>query len=84
MENSIIELVTEIMEKGKFKKTKKSDAILKTELDKLFKMHKKEASEDSARAIYEGIIKLAKFGKGEMANKFAMRFEQEVGYGDLK
>lgn len=84
MEIPIIELVTEIMEEGKFKKTKKSDAMLKVEINGLFKEHKKQGGEKTARAIYQNIADLAKFGRGELANKFAMRFEEEVGYEDLK
>lgn len=84
METPIIDLVTEIMEEGKFNKTKKSDAELTTGVERTFKLHRKEQSEESARVVYNKVAELAKLGRGELANKFALRFEEEIGYEDLK
>ncbi len=76
----IIEVVTRITEQGKYLKNKQNEAQLKMLVEKLFKLHKSMRSEESAEMVYEGIIDLAKLGKGNLANKFAMRFEEEIGY----
>jgi hypothetical protein len=84
MDKTIIELITDIMEDGKFKKSKSSDAVLKANLNALFKQHKDEPSSESAKAIYDSIAEIARFGLGEAANKFALKFEKEVGYNDMQ
>lgn len=79
----ILELVIEIMEEGKFSKSKKTDTFLGKEIENLFKIHKKQGTEQSAKKIYDKIAELAGFGRGELANKFAMKFEKEIGYEDF-
>ncbi|MCU0642615.1 MAG: hypothetical protein MUF61_03535 [archaeon] len=83
MEIPILELVTQIMEKGKFVKSKQSDDKLRTHMESLFKLHNKEKSQASARMIYSGVVDLARLGKGELAHKYALKFEEEVGYDEL-
>jgi hypothetical protein len=83
MDIPILELITGIMEKGKFTKSKQTEAQLRKHVDNLFKQHKREKSQFSARMVYSGIVDLARLGKGEMAHKFAMKFEEEVGYDEL-
>jgi hypothetical protein len=34
--------------------------------------------------VYSGVVDLARLGKGEMANKYALKFEEEVGYEELE
>jgi hypothetical protein len=84
MELPILELITEIVEKGKFVKSKQSEAKLKAHIENLFKLHKKERSQSTARMVYSGVVDLARLGKGEMANKYALKFEEEVGYEELE
>lgn len=84
MDKTIIELITDIMEEGKFKKSKSSDAVLKANLNALFREHKNEPTSDSAKAIYDAIAEIARFGRGEMANKFALKFEEEVGHDTIQ
>ena len=84
MDIPILELISSILDKGKFSKTKQSDAKLQANMDKLFKLHQKERSQATARMVYSGIADLARFGKGEMANKYAMKFEEEIGYDNIE
>ncbi len=83
MEIPILELITEIMERGKFTKSKQTDAQLKKHVDNLFKLHLKEKSQASARMVYSAVVDLARLGRGELAHKFALRFEEEIGYDEL-
>jgi hypothetical protein len=83
MDTKLLEVVSQIIEEGSFKKSTKSDSTLKTGVEKLFRLHKEEKTEDSAKRVYHGIVELAKLGKGGMANKMAMRFEEEIGYEDF-
>lgn len=76
----ILEIVAEIIEKGKYKKGKKTEAQLNKLINQLFKMHRTDNSEESAKRIYQEIITLAELGKGNLAKKFAMQFEREVNY----
>lgn len=84
MDVPILELISSILDKGKFSKTKQSDAKLRVNIEKLFKIHKTERSELTARMVYSGIADLARFGKGELANEYAMKFEEEIGYEDFE
>jgi len=83
MEEPILEVVTRIMEKGKFSKSKTSVIKLKKHIEKLFMLNEKDKSQSSARMVYSGIIDLARIGKGELAHDFARRFEEEIGYEEL-
>jgi len=76
----ILEIVAEIIEKGRYKKSKKTEAQLNKLISELFKLHRAEGSEESAKRLYHEIITLAELGRGALAKKFAMQFEREVGY----
>ena len=79
----ILELVTDIMEKGKFVKSKQSSAKLKAHIEHLFQLHKNERTQATARMVYSGVVDLARLGQGALANKYAMMFEKEIGYDEL-
>ena len=83
MEIPILELVTSIMERGKFTKSKQTDVQLKKHMENLIKLHKKEKSQASARMVYSGVVDLARLGRGELAHKYALKFEEEIGYDEL-
>lgn len=76
----ILEVVAQIIEKGRYKKGKKTEAQLNRLINRLFQMHRAEGTEESAKRIYQEIIVLAELGKANLAKKFAMQFEREVGY----
>lgn len=79
----ILELISSIIEKGKFVKSKQSDAKLKLHIQKLFSLYNSEKEQTNARMLYSAIIDLARLGKGSLAHEFAMKFEKEVGYDEL-
>ena len=53
-------------------------------MENLFKLHKRERTQASARMVYSGIVDLARLGKGEMARKNAMKFEEEIGNEEIE
>lgn len=79
----ILELVTDIMEKGKFVKSKQSPTKLKAHIEHLFRLHKEERTQATARMVYSGVVDLARLGQGALANKYALMFEEEIGYDEL-
>jgi ribosomal protein L17 len=84
MSKSILELITDIIERGEFERCKTSAPKLKKHVENLFNMHKKERSQATARLIYSAIVDLARLGKGELAHEFAVRFEREIGSNMLE
>lgn len=84
MEAPLLELISDIMEKGKFSKSRENDVKLKSRVENLFKLHKKERTQQTARMVYSAIADLARIGKGEMAHRFALRFEEEIAYEELE
>ena len=84
MVRPIIEIISEIMNKGKFEKSSLSDKQLRIHLNNLFSLYRKEKNQMMARLVYSAIIDLARLGKGTLANEYAIRFEEEIGYEHLE
>ncbi len=83
MEIPLLELVSQIIDKGKFSKSKESEAKLKSHMENLFKLYKKDRNQSTSRMLYSAVADLARLGKGELAHKYAVKFEEEVGYEEI-
>ena len=81
----IIEVVTRMAGHNRYKrnnqknKNAQDEERLKSLIENLFRLHKFERTKESAMLVYDGIIDIVKLGNIDLAKKFAMRFEQEVG-----
>jgi len=84
MARKITDVISEIMKKGKFEKSSLSEKQLRIHLNNLFYLYRKEPNQMMARLVYSAIIDLARLGKGALANEYAMRFEEEIGYDNLE
>ncbi|MCX8158789.1 MAG: hypothetical protein N3D20_00640 [Candidatus Pacearchaeota archaeon] len=84
MVKQIIELISEIMEKGKFEKSSMTTKQLRIHLNNLFLLYKKEPTQMMARLVYSAIVDLARLGKGSLAHEYALRFEEEIGYDNIE
>jgi hypothetical protein len=78
METPILEKVSEIIDSGKFRKTRGSEVKLKSEINRFFSLYKRERTPAAAKNVYDAIVEAAEAGKGELARKFAIKFEKEV------
>lgn len=78
METPILEKVSEIIDSGKFRKTRDSEAKFESEISRFFALYKRERTPAAAKNVYDAIVEAAEAGKGELARKFAIRFEKEV------
>ena len=84
MVRPIMEVITGIMDKGKFEKSNLSDKQLRIHLNNLFSLYRKERTQMMARLVYSAIADLARLGKGSLAHEYALRFEEEIGYEEME